>query len=83
MNQIFFLVQACDIRLFYYCLILNNKTGHGSLETNSRIPLHQEERPEQAQRQMDRLYAQHQPHQPADLYSLPDHFSYKTIVVES
>ena len=55
-----------------YCRI-RKQFQSGSLEPNSRIPLFKEKGPQQAQKQMDRLHARHQPYQPADLYPLPDH----------
>jgi hypothetical protein len=62
------------------CLL---KKRNGSFQTNSRISLHQKERPEPAQGQMDRLYAWYQPHQPVCFYSLPDHPGNKIIVLKN
>ena len=53
------------------------------MESNSRIPLPEEKGPQQAQRQMDRLYARHQPYQFDRIYYLPDHPGDKTIFVEN
>jgi hypothetical protein len=41
------------------------------METNIGVPLSPEERSEQAERQVDRLYAWNKPDQPVYFYSLP------------
>jgi hypothetical protein len=46
---------------------------YGNMETNIGVPLSPEKGSEQAEGQMDRLYAWNKPDQPVYFYSLPDH----------
>lgn len=69
------------VKLSTLQLFLSDKKNNGNLQTNIRISISEEKRSKQAQRQVDRLYARYQPHQPVYVYSLPDHPGNKIIFV--
>ena len=70
-------IQTLNFQHERHCLAL----PHGCIETDCRIPVYKKGGPQPAKITFYKIHARHQPAQPADFYSLPDHSFGKTVEI--